>query len=401
MDNTKDKRTIREIDLIESAKTILNEPKLLIKFVGVGIVVGLIVAFATPKHYTSDVVLAPELSSGGLGMTGNLADMAASFGFDLGNPNNNMDAIYPEIYPEILGSTDFIRTLFPVPVKLKNDTVERTYFKHLVLDTKIPFWKYPQAWLAQLTTPKETAGTGGGKPNPLIISKNELDLCFIVSNSIDCSVDKKTSVITISVTDQDPLVAAIMADTIQRRLQNYITAYRTQKARTDFDYYTNLHAEAKADFKSAQSAYVEFCDLNKGVQLQKYIAKRNELENEMNTAFTLMNQMAIQVQTAKAKIQERTPAYTMVKSAKMPYKASSTSRLMILIVYIFLACLAAAAWILFIREPWHAWRKQRAEAKAMKIERYSEALETNTHSAETDSDSIETDSDSAETREEK
>lgn len=40
---------------------------------------------------------------------------------------------------------------------------------------------------------------------------------------------QKTSVISISVMDQDPMVAAILADTLQSRLQQYITEYRTKK----------------------------------------------------------------------------------------------------------------------------------------------------------------------------
>ena len=84
--------------------------------------------------------------------------------------------------------------------------------------------------------------------------------------------------------------------------------------------------------------------------LETYIARRDELENEMQTAFTLMNQMAVQMQTAKAKIQERTPAYTVIKSAKMPYRASGMSRLMMLIMTVFVAVMADAAWVLFVRD---------------------------------------------------
>ena len=83
--------------------------------------------------------------------------------------------------------------------------------------------------------------------------------------------------------------------------------------------------------------------------LEKYIAKRDELENEMQTAFSLMNQMAVLMQSAKAKIQERTPAFTVIKSAKMPYQASGMSRKMVLIMFIFFAVMLDAAWVLFIR----------------------------------------------------
>ncbi|NPD90775.1 chain-length determining protein [Xylanibacter muris] len=347
MEKTKE---TREIDLISAATTVLKERKPLAISVAAGMVLGVIIALSTPRIYTSDVVLAPELSAGGLGLSGNLADMASSFGIDLGNTGKNMDAIYPEIYPEILTSNDFIQTLFTVPVRLKKDDTERTYFNHLAKDTRMAFWQYPKVWLAEMMKPKDTVGKPGGKVDPFKISRTEDDMCKAISQSIGCAVDKKTSVITISVTDQDPLVAAIMADTLQKRLQNYITAYRTKKARIDFDYYAGLHSDAKAKYQKAQNAYASYCDANQDVQLEVYRARRDELENDMQTAFTLMNQMAVQMQSAKAKIQERTPAYTVIKSAKMPYKASGMSKMMIVIMTVFLAVMADAAWVLFMRD---------------------------------------------------
>jgi len=344
------KNTRKEIDLVTLGIKILKDKKNIIRFCSVGAILGIIIALCTPKTYTAEVVLAPELSAGGMGLSGNLADMASSFGIDLGNTGKNMDAIYPEIYPEILTSNDFIQTLFIVPVRLKNDNAVRTYFNHLAIDTKIPFWQYPKIWLSKLTKPKDPIGNSKGRADRFKISREEDEMCKAVIGNISCLVDKKTSVITISVTDQDPLVAAIMADTLQQRLQNYITAYRTKKARTDFNYYTKLHNDAKAKYQKAQSIYASFCDSNQDVMLEKYTAKRDELENDMQTAFTLMNQMAVQMNAARAKIQERTPAYTVIKSAKMPYKASSMSRLMILVLTILLALMADAAWVLFLRD---------------------------------------------------
>ena len=88
---------IREIDLIAAAKTVLKERKPLTVSVVAGVVMGLVIALSSPKVYTADVVLAPEIASGGLGLSGNLADMASSFGIDLGSAGKSMDALYPEI----------------------------------------------------------------------------------------------------------------------------------------------------------------------------------------------------------------------------------------------------------------------------------------------------------------
>ena len=120
-----EKKTTREIDLLALVDKILKDWRLLLKFVGVGAVIGVIVALSTPKYFKSEVILAPELSSGGLGLSDNLADMAANFGIELGG-KSSMDAIYPELYPDIFGSTNFVLKLFDIPVRLKDDNTLRT-----------------------------------------------------------------------------------------------------------------------------------------------------------------------------------------------------------------------------------------------------------------------------------
>lgn len=347
MDNNK---KTSEIDIIASVKTIFKERKSLTISIIAGVIAGVIIALSIPKTYTSDVILAPEISSGGLGLSSNLADMASSFGIDLGSTSKSMDALYPEVYPEILSSNDFIQELFNVKVRLKKDDTPKTYFQHIIEDTKHPFWSYPKIWIAKLFEEKNDKNNKKGHKDPFKISKVDSEICEAISSNISCLIDKKTSVILISVTDQDPLVSAIIADTIQNRLQSYITDYRTKKARNDFEYYNKLYKEAKIKYNIAQNAYASFCDANQDVVLEKYVAKRDELENEMQTAFTLMNQMSTQMQAAKAKIQERTPAYTMIKSAKMPHKASSMSRVMIVILTLFFSLSLNAFWVLFLKD---------------------------------------------------
>ena len=124
----------------------------------------------------AEVILAPELSSGGLGLTDNLADMAANFGIDLAG-KSSMDAIYPELYPDIFSSTEFVMNLFNVPVRLKDDDAERTYYKHITEEQKSPFWDYPKLWLHNLLKPKDPLASGKGKKDVYKISRKDEGVC--------------------------------------------------------------------------------------------------------------------------------------------------------------------------------------------------------------------------------
>ncbi len=334
----------KEIDIMAIVGQIFKHPKSLAVCVTSSVLLGIIVALTTPKVYTASVVLAPEMSAGGLGLSGGLADMASNFGVDLNSAGKGMDAIYPEIYPELFTSYDFIHSLFSVPVRTEKSNKTCDYAYHLTKQTKNSLLQYPKVWLSSLM--KKTVKAGSGKADPFKMSRDEAELCDGISGNIMCMVDKKTSVITISVKDQDPLVAAILADTLQRRLQTYITDYRTKKARTDYGYYKKLYSEAKAKYTKVQQKYAAYCDANQDIVLESFQTKRDELENNMQLAFNTMSQLNTQLQNAEAKIQERTPAFTILSEAKMPYKASSTPRSFVVIIFAMLGVVIDVLWLI-------------------------------------------------------
>lgn len=345
-----------EVDVIALGIKVLKEWKTLLKFLCPSALIGLVVAFSTPREFTTSVVLAPELSAGA-SLSSNFSEIASNFGIDLGK-NTSMDAIYPELYPDVFISTDFLLELFDVPVRLKDDDTPRTYLDHLLKDTRQPFWTYPKSWIIQLLSKPEVPGKGKNVKDPYKISKVDNELCQAIASSIVCLVDKKTSEITISVTDQDPLVAAIVADTLQHRLQNYITDYRTKKARNDYEYYKKLMTEAKDKYVKSQQQYAHFSDANTDVSLASVSVKRDQLENDMQLQYNAYNHVVAQLKAAEAKVQERIPAFTIIQSPYVTYKPTSTPKIVILFMFLMLGGIADAVWVLGGRELYARMRKK-------------------------------------------
>lgn len=110
------------------------------------------------------------------------------------------------------------------------------------------------------------------------------------------------------------------------RLQNYVTNYRTNKARQDFEFQKGLFERKKKEYEIAQENYAKFSDANKNIILQSYRAEQVRLENEMNLAYQVYTSVAQQLQIAEAKVQEITPVYTIVEPATIPVKASKPSK---------------------------------------------------------------------------
>ena len=103
--------------------------------------------------------------------------------------------------------------------------------------------------------------------NKYYLSKEEWKSIENIQDRISCDIDKENGLITLTVKAQDPNVCAIIADKGQKLLQQYITDYRTKKARNDLNYYIKLRSEANKEYIKAQKEYASFSDSNFDINL--------------------------------------------------------------------------------------------------------------------------------------
>ena len=205
-------------------------------------------------------------------------------------------------------------------------------------------------WTLSLFKSDEEQEKGDAQINPFRLTKDEAAIAKALSQRVSVSVDKKTGVTTLTVMMQDPLISATLTDTVMYRLQNYITDYRTNKARHDLAFTERLYEEAKENYVKAQKEYAHFVDANKSLILQSASIERERLQNEASLAYNVYSNVSQQLQMAKAKVQEITPVYTVVQPATVPLRATKPSKITILVGCIFLAAAGAVGWILFVRD---------------------------------------------------
>ncbi len=336
----------KEIDLLELASKLWANRKKVIFWSIIGAVVGLVVGFSIPKEYTASAKLAPEASgSKGSGYSA----LAAMAGFN--GAGNDNDAVYPGLYPDVVGSIPFITSLFSVEVETKENgrklTLEQ-YMKTL----RAPWWSsilnFPFKLLGKLTSSGEEPA-GEHVIDNFRLTKSEYSMVQAVSDRIQATVNQTTDVIVISVQMQDPLVAAMVTDTVVSRLQEYITDYRTNKARKDLEYAEKINAEAQQEYYRAQKALADYSDRNQGIATQSAAIARDRLANEAQLAFSLYNQTSQRVQAAKAVVQEKTPVYVVVSPPTVPISQTSPRKALILIGFMFVFAVGYSAWILFLQ----------------------------------------------------
>ena len=340
------------IDFAALWQSVRSRFKLYGVVLGITFVVACIYAFSLPRTYSCKVKLAPELSTTSSRNT--LSALASNFGLSVGSVRNGSEALYPTLYPDLMNSVDFKTSLFPIKVRRDKDTREMTYYDYLLNEQKSPWWSSAiGAVVGGIYSLFTSSDTTDVKPrtakevDPFRLTRKQTAIAKAINRRVQCDVDKKTLVITIVVRDQDPLVCATVADSVKTRLQRFITAYRTSKVRSDLEYNQKIFVEAKREYDKARQLYASFSDANQDVILQSVRTKLNDLENEMQLKFNAYNAISVQLQDAKAKVQQETPAFTTLQSATVPVAPSAPSRSKIVLVFLFLAFMGTTLWAFY------------------------------------------------------
>ncbi len=339
-----------EIDLMDLLRKVIGIRKKIYKAAGIGLVIGIIVAISIPKQYTVEVTLSPEM---GNNKGGGLSGLAASFlgsGVTMGD---GTDALNASLSADIVSSTPFLLELSAMEIPIsKNEVMALSIYLD---EESSPWWSYVIGFPGMVIGGVKSLFTGGDEPisydkasqGAIELSKKELKKIETLKKMISASVDKKTSMTSVAVTFQTPRVAAVVADSVVKKLQEHIIDYRTSKAKEDCGYLEKLFKERQQEYYAAQQKYADYLDSHDNIILQSVRAEQERLQNDMSLAYQVYSQVASQLQVARAKVQEEKPVFAVVEPAVVPLEPSGTSRKVYVLAFIFLSVCIVIFWNLF------------------------------------------------------
>ena len=340
-----------EIDLMDLLRKVVSIRKKIYKAAGIGLIIGVIVAISIPKQYTVEVTLSPEMGSA---KGGGLSGLAASFlGSDV-TMGDGSDGLNASLSADIVASTPFLLELstMKIPV-LKNEMMTLNAYLD---EESSPWWSYviglPGMAIGGvkslfISEEDEFMSSDKASHGTIELSKKESVKIETLKRKIAASVDKKTAMTTVAVTFQNPKVAAIVADSVVGKLQEYIINYRTSKAKEDCVYLERLFKERQQEYYVAQKKYADYLDSHDNIILQSARAEQERLQNDMSLAYQVYSQVASQLQVARAKVQEEKPVFAVVEPAVVPLNPSGTSKKIYVLAFIFLSVCIVIFWKLF------------------------------------------------------
>lgn len=343
-----------EIDLMDVLRKIISIRKTLYKAAGVGVIIGIIVYLSIPKQYTVNVTLSPEMSGSKSG--NGLVGIAASFWGSGVSSGDSSDALNASLSSEIVSSTPFLLELLSIDIPAPDGN------GNMVLDTYLddqssPWWNYVIGFPNMLVGGVKSLFSEGtldtlenvGRRGTLELSQEQNTKVNVLRNSVKASIDTKTAITNVSVSLQSPKVAAVVADSVVHKLQEYITDYRTSKVKDDCAYLEKLFKERQREYYTAQKKYANYVDTHDNLVLQSVRTEQERLQNDMSLAYQIYSQVANQLQVARAKVQEEKPVFAVVEPAIVPLNPSGMKLMIYVIVFVLFSITTTIVWKFLVK----------------------------------------------------
>lgn len=358
--NNLQQHSVQCTNIMEPIARLWKKRSFIVRCCIIGALIGLVLGFSIPKTYKASVTFAPEtqqkLGSG-------VSSIASMMGVNL---NNSVDAISIDMFPDVVHSTPFIVELFDLPVTFerRDSVMTLPLVEYMMEYQKEPWWNAIitapfklLAWGINLLTPSADEETDDVVLDPRNLPKKEREVVKFFAENIQVLIDKKTSKTSMSIVLQDPVVAATVMEAITENLTQYMSDYRTSKARQDVENLQIICNQRREEYHKAQQSYASHIDSNKNVIRKSEEAERERLQQEMNLAYQVYSQVAGQLEASRIQAEQAKPVFAIINPVAVPIKKAAPSKAKLLILYTFLAGCCAAAWILFGEDYWKKFRE--------------------------------------------
>lgn len=329
-----------EIDLMDILNRLWGGRLTIIKIAAVFGVIGILYALGSPNEYTTTTKLLPEVQQ--TNALGRFGGLAAQFGLGGAAGGTTNDVLPPQIYPEILTSTDFLHEIINKKVYFEeigdSITVQEYYNEH---QKSNPFIGYtiglPFKILGLLSSPPDTVESRikALDATYLRIPPKVMSAIGGLRQSISNNRDQQTGILTLTVTTQSPEITIQIANHVTSALSHYLTEYRTEKARRNLEFISQRQEEAKASFESEQNRLALFRDQNQGSLTASARTIEQNIQSEYNVKLNVYNSLTEQLEQARIKLQEDTPVVNVIQDNVYPNRKSGPNRVLLILVTSF------------------------------------------------------------------
>lgn len=338
-----------EIDLIWVFLIFWKKRKVIYITIALFFLIGAVKVFVSQEEFIAEVKLIPE--TGQQSSLSGLTGLARQFGVTnvTRAPEEGIPSKY---YPDIISSLPLLLPLLEyeiyVPEADENKSVYDYFIDH---QSRSPFITTLRKYTIRL--PFTIIGWFSSQPEKVEVStasksfqqhtnqvisltNREWSVIRRLQSRIQVEVGRESGIVRLTAKFPDPAIAAEIANKVTSLLSDYITEYRTEKARIDMEFVKERHDDAKKRFELSQERLARFRDENRGQLTEMARTQEQRLSSEYDLAFNVYNAVSSKLEEARIKVQEETPVVKILEPAAVPNQSSEPKIGLTLIVFFIL-----------------------------------------------------------------
>jgi len=332
-----------EIDLIQLAKTLWADRRIVIRTTLIFMVLGLFIAMFSAKEYAASTTMVPQSSEGGSKLGGGLGGLAAMAGINLASMEGGA-TMPPTLYPKIMTSVPFQKKMMGTIISVEGLDKEVTLADYYENVHKPGIFGIIKRYTIQLpryliNSIRGSITVTGSKQNMselLTITFKEKLLMEKLNKQLSLEVNEKDGYVKISARMPEARQAAEIVLKAQILLQEAIIDFKIKKAKDQLIFIEERYAEKQEVFIAAQEKLASFRDQNRNMRTAMAQSRMERLQSEFSIASSVFSELAKQLEAQKIQVMEDTPVFTIIEPVSIPFERSKPKRSMILIVWTFL-----------------------------------------------------------------
>jgi uncharacterized protein involved in exopolysaccharide biosynthesis len=283
-----------DVSLVEILGTLYRQRVLITAITGVGVVLGLIMAFLTPRTYLAQTKVIPTAylsSSSDVSSLSSLRGAATQFGLGLGGPSANISPLFPQM----LASSKLLGRILARKYTVQDGTSMNL----------LQYLKIKQA------DPEKELRAAVSRLRAVLRS----------------TYDMKSGVTTISASFRDPKLAAAVADAGAEELDRFLGELKTSQAGEKARFIGQRLDEVQPQLQQAEDALKNFRQQNRQVAGSPLLMLE---EARLSRRVSLNEQVFItlrtQLETARIEAVRDVPDVAVIDKAMAPFPKSNRRR---------------------------------------------------------------------------
>jgi uncharacterized protein involved in exopolysaccharide biosynthesis len=339
-----------EIDLKDLILPLWKARKQILTIATICGILGGIIGFLTPATYTASSIFLPQTTQS-VGAGASLGGLAALAGINLNSPMSGGD-IPPSMYATVLVSEPFRKRILDANIWVNGDSITyRSYLENQPASALGTIQEYtiglPGKLIGALSSSEEIKRGGAGL---IALSDSEYALHNALASKISIANDKKEGVVSLTVVEGDPMIAAQLAKVTEVVLKDWIIEHKVKNAKAQYDFIAKQFETKQKEFFSIQDQLASYMDRNQNVLSATYLTRLDRLQAEFDLVNTVYSELAKQKEQAAIQLSRDTPTFSVLDPVKVPKEKTGPKKSLYILAAFFLGLVFASGWFL-LRKP--------------------------------------------------